>query len=414
MENIMAITNTPNAIATVVAVQGEAYARNANGQMRRLFAGDVLLQGETIITMPGGHVELAFSDGKHLTINPSETYLMTPDVAHHAPGEAKEAAFDKAEIDQIVKAIEKGGAIDEQLEETGAGLAGAGEGEGHDFVRLMRIAESVTPQSFTWEPISGAPVGAQVESGQYPPETEDVTETGDEDTLIPVDLVGTDADGVVTGFRVVSLPDHGTLYSDAAATQAIAIGDIVQARVYFMPDANWNGTTDFLYASQDNLGAEDETPATATIIVAAVNDPPEPTTPDDPNVDPTTGNYKATTPEDTPVSGQVVGQDVDGDTLTYTKNTDPDHGTVTVNPDGSWTYTPSQDYNGNDRFTVVVDDGHGGTAIATVDIIVTPINDPADITPGFGSVTEDTILVTSGTLSIDDPDTGEEIGRAHV
>jgi hypothetical protein len=85
MEYTMAINNTPNAVATVVSVEGEAYARNPQGQMRRLFAGDVLLEGETIITMPGGHVELAFADGKLLTVNPNETYLMGPNVAQGTP-----------------------------------------------------------------------------------------------------------------------------------------------------------------------------------------------------------------------------------------------------------------------------------------------------------------------------------------
>ncbi|WP_010245946.1 cadherin-like domain-containing protein, partial [Acetivibrio cellulolyticus] len=82
-----------------------------------------------------------------------------------------------------------------------------------------------------------------------------------------------------------------------------------------------------------------------------------------------------TTPEDTAVSGTVVGADIDGDTLTYAKATDPANGTVTVAADGNWTYTPNKDYNGTDSFTVEVSDGKGGTAISTVTIAVTPVND---------------------------------------
>ncbi|HEY0197391.1 MAG TPA: VCBS domain-containing protein, partial [Rhodanobacter sp.] len=48
------------------------------------------------------------------------------------------------------------------------------------------------------------------------------------------------------------------------------------------------------------------------------------------------------------------------------------------NPDGSYTYTPDPDYNGGDSFTVTVDDGHGGTTTSTVDITVTPVNDPPE------------------------------------
>jgi hypothetical protein len=282
------------------------------------------------------HVELAFADGKHLTVNPSETYVLSPDVAPGIKADVKDAAFDKAEIDQIVKAIEKGGAIDEQLEDTAAGLGGGGEGEGHDFVRLLRVTELVNPNLYDWGPISGAPLDTLAKpSNLYPPETEDVVEHGNEDTLVTVHLTGSDVDGFVAGFRVLTLPDNGTLYSDAAGTNPISIGDIVQGPVYFMPNANWFGTTSFEYASRDNIEQQDETPATATIIIGAVNDPPEPGREDDPNIDPTTGNYVATTPEDTPVSGQVVGTDVDGDALTYEKRSDPANGSVVVNPDGS-------------------------------------------------------------------------------
>ena len=123
----MAVLNAKNAVATVVAVEGEAYARNAQGQMRRLFAGDVVLDGETIITMPGSHVELEYADGKHLRLNPNETFALTADTVPGVEPDAKEASFDKAEINSIVKAIEQGGAIDEQLEDTGAGVGGGGQ-----------------------------------------------------------------------------------------------------------------------------------------------------------------------------------------------------------------------------------------------------------------------------------------------
>ena len=139
------------------------------------------------------------------------------------------------------------------------------------------------------------------------------------------------------------------------------------------------------------------------ITVTPVNDDPVPVDPNEglnpgdpgyvPNqkFDPSTGNYELTTPEDTPVSGKVVGTDVDGDTLTYTEGTPPQHGTVTIDPNtGEYTYTPGKDYNGSDSFTVVVDDGQGGKVTSTVNITVTPVNDdpvfvnPSDDTPVLG------------------------------
>ncbi|MEQ1670697.1 MAG: Ig-like domain-containing protein, partial [Hyphomicrobium sp.] len=82
-----------------------------------------------------------------------------------------------------------------------------------------------------------------------------------------------------------------------------------------------------------------------------------------------------TTPEDAPLNGTLTATDVDGDPLTFSKASDPAHGTVTVRPDGTYTYTPAANYNGPDSFTYTVSDGHGGTVTKTVAIVVTPVND---------------------------------------
>ena len=56
--------------------------------------------------------------------------------------------------------------------------------------------------------------------------------------------------------------------------------------------------------------------------------------------------------------------------------TGPANGAVTLNPDGSFTYTPNADYNGPDSFTYQVDDGNGGTATATVNLTVNASTTP--------------------------------------
>lgn len=90
------------------------------------------------------------------------------------------------------------------------------------------------------------------------------------------------------------------------------------------------------------------------------------------NTPPTVPNYEVSTDEGTPVSGTVVGTDVNGDTLIYSLNTAPLNGSVIINPDGNWTYTPKPGICGVDIFTVLVDDGHGGTAISTITVTVKP------------------------------------------
>ncbi|TKE74647.1 MULTISPECIES: cadherin-like domain-containing protein, partial [unclassified Vibrio] len=78
---------------------------------------------------------------------------------------------------------------------------------------------------------------------------------------------------------------------------------------------------------------------------------------------------------DTPVSGTLSASDEDGDSLSFSKSIEPSNGTVVIDENGDWTYTPNENYNGNDSFTVEVSDGQGGTDTLTVNVGVTPVND---------------------------------------
>ncbi|MFL1465457.1 VCBS domain-containing protein [Marinobacter sp. HN1S83] len=136
------------------------------------------------------------------------------------------------------------------------------------------------------------------------------------------------------------------------------------------------------------------------------------------NVAPAASADPVTTPGDTPVRGLVRGTDPDGDQLTFELSGDPEHGTVTVNPDGNYEYTPDEDYDGPDSFEVTVDDGNGGTDIVTVPVMVTPGNEPATIsgeTEGAaveaGGVDNGTpgSLSASGSLTVSDADEGEAV-----
>jgi len=101
-----------------------------------------------------------------------------------------------------------------------------------------------------------------------------------------------------------------------------------------------------------------------------------------PNVPPVAVDDAYATDEDTPLSVPapgVLGNDNDPDSgpnpLTASLVTPAANGTVTLNPDGSFTYAPALNFFGADSFTYVANDGADDSNIATVNITVNDIND---------------------------------------
>src|SRR5262249_27133552 len=72
--------------------------------------------------------------------------------------------------------------------------------------------------------------------------------------------------------------------------------------------------------------------------------------------------------------GGVLANDTDADALdtpTATPGSGPSHGTLTLNADGSFVYTPDAGYAGSDSFTYTASDGLATSASATVSLTVT-------------------------------------------
>ena len=192
--------------------------------------------------------------------------------------------------------------------------------------------------------------------------------------------------------------------------------------LYFVPAANWNGSTTFQFTATDNNGASDVTPATATINVAAVNDPPAAT------------NLSAaeTYTEDTPLNlVDIVVSDVDGGSITVTLTlSDPAAGTLNTATAGSvtstfaggvWTasgaladvntllagltFTPAANYNGNLTIATSVSDGVAPALAGTKVVTGTAVNDaPVLGNNSFLVNNGGTLVLTSGNLSATDVD----------
>ncbi|HIF9076563.1 TPA: retention module-containing protein, partial [Photobacterium damselae] len=213
-------------------------------------------------------------------------------------------------------------------------------------------------------PVNDAPVG------------EDVTAETQEETAVTGQLTATDVDGDNLTFKPGSNPENGSVTINADGSWE------------YVPNTDFNGEDSFTVVVDDGNGGSDT--ITVTVNVTPVNDAP------------VGEDVSAETQEETAVTGQLTATDVDGDNLSFKPGTNPENGSVTVNPDGSWEYVPNPDFNGEDSFTVVVDDGNGGTDTITVTVNVTPVND-APVGEDVSAETQEETAVT-GQLTATDAD----------
>ncbi|MCK5603086.1 cadherin-like domain-containing protein, partial [Candidatus Pacearchaeota archaeon] len=177
-----------------------------------------------------------------------------------------------------------------------------------------------------------------------------------------------------------------TSFGMVSGISAVLLGTGVNDRIRFVPDLNYNGTVDsgIIFRAWDqtdghgsgatgiDVSINGGTTAYSTvteiisITVNAVNDAP------------VASNNAYATDEDAALviaAPGVLGNDtdVDGDSLTAVLNSGPANGSLTLNADGSFTYIPDADFNGQDSFTYHANDGSLDSNIATVSITVDPV-----------------------------------------
>ncbi|MFC5313771.1 Ig-like domain-containing protein [Azospirillum rugosum] len=218
-----------------------------------------------------------------------------------------------------------------------------------------------------------------------------------EDVERTITLSGTDVDGDALTYRV-NRPAAGTLFqvnADGSRGAAItADGTVVTDgahRVIYVSavDGNGAGHGTFTFTVSDASVAS--APATVTVNVAPVNDAPALTG--------TKATLAAGT-EDAPYTIRKADllagyTDVDGDPLTVA-DLAADHGTLTDNGDGTWTFTPDADYNGPVSLTYSVTDGQGGRTAAAQAFALSAVNDAPALTGTKATLaagTEDTAYV---------------------
>jgi VCBS repeat-containing protein len=130
-----------------------------------------------------------------------------------------------------------------------------------------------------------------------------------------------------------------------------------------------------------------------------------------------------TTDEDTELAGNVLanngsGPDSDGEsdplTVTTTPVSDVAHGTLVLNANGTFSYTPDTNFNGTDSFTYEVSDGVSGTDTAVVTITVNAVNDDpiAGDDSGFTVVNTAPLEIAAATLLANDEDGDPDLDQS--
>jgi hypothetical protein len=145
-------------------------------------------------------------------------------------------------------------------------------------------------------------------------------------------------------FTVTTLPTHGTLVFNADGTYT------------YTPSAGFAGTETFQYTVTDAYGHAATATDTITVaapVLAAVNDA-------------YSGVYGV------PVAGNAAAGDIFAAGSTFAVAATPAHGSVVMNSNGAYTYTPAAGFAGVDTFTYQITDPAGKSVTATDTVTITP------------------------------------------
>lgn len=191
----------------------------------------------------------------------------------------------------------------------------------------------------TVDPVNDAPVGSNLSIS--------VREgAGASGTLPPA----IDPEGDTVSYGLGTQAGHGTAIVNADGTYT------------YTPAAGYSGADSFTYTVGDGSAATTYT-VTVSVTAGTVNQAPI-------GSDATVDGV-----EDTPLRGHLpVATDPEGAAISYGLGAQATHGTVTVNADGSYSYTPNHNFNGADSFTYTVSDGQT-TSSYTITLDIAAVND---------------------------------------
>jgi hypothetical protein len=178
--------------------------------------------------------------------------------------------------------------------------------------------------------------------------------------------VAIDEDGVM----------HGRLFAldiDSVALEYSLSGPAPQGELHIGPDGrytfapaeNFNGQLSFSFVASD--GKKQSAPATVSVTVNPVNDPPR------------ADAQSVEIDEDGVLRGRLSALDPDDVSVEYSLAGPLPQGELHLDPGGSFTFAPAENFNGQLAFDFVASDGKRASAPAAVTVTVKPVNDPPRI-----------------------------------
>ncbi|MGI1900808.1 cadherin-like domain-containing protein, partial [Vibrio campbellii] len=359
---------------SLVSFGGQLVVVGLDGKLRTLIENEQPLQGEVIV---------ARNDAEPISLNvqlvkENGVQDVSDDVAQILG--ALEAGQDPTQLgDEFASAagqsdgssLQTSGTVDrigaELLADTGFETIGL-ESLGFSQTQILSLNELYL------NTLRGNETSPAVEPAA-PVAGDDIVQT-DEDSAIIIDVLANDEDA-----------DSENLFIESATVpEEQGTVEIEDGKLIFTPAEDFNGDADITYVVSDGE-LEDE--ASVTVTVNPLNDAP---VANDDNV---------VTDEDTPVTIDILPNDidVDGDTLTIVNASVPaEQGTVEI-VDGKLVFTPADNFNGEATISYTVSDGELEDS-AQVSVTVNPIND-APVANDDNAVTDEDMPVTIDVLTND-------------
>ncbi|MGC3872100.1 retention module-containing protein, partial [Halomonas sp. GXIMD04776] len=430
-------------IATVLAITGQAWARDTQGNLRVLKPGEVLLEGEEVLTSDNGRAQLELANAKPIMVGPNDSAFMLADMSTDG---AREAIESNDNIEALLSALEQG--EEDLLEVLPAPTAGFGPGgirSGHSFVRLERINQdleslSLDTSAAQLEPLEpprgragngfddqtiaddlalandtqvgvndseGSDSSGGTVAGNSAPRAVSDAMIGQEDSRLTGNVLTNDSDvDADSNLSVNEFIVDGTAYQAGDTAELDGIGSLSIAgdgSYTFTPLENWNGQVpEVSYTVTDGELSDS---ATLDLTVVPTNDAPIA------QVDSATGD------EDTTITGNVLtnDSDLDNESLNVSNfqingnNYEAGQtaqldgiGSFSIASDGSYTFTPDANWNGQvPAVSYTVTDGEL-TDTAELQLTVSAVNDAPVAEDDAATGSEDAAL--TGNVLANDSD----------